>query len=183
MQPPGAAGVDSVMDLDARFERMVREHQQGMFVFALGLCGSRADAEDVAQDAFVRAYRALRGWDEQRVEALAERAWLRRICLNVWKNRIRSSVRHPAGALDEAVPDSDAGPEHQALEGLARREVWGAVAALPEPQRVAVTLRWAEDLPYAEVAEVMGLPVGTVKSHVSRGMAVLRRTLVGREVA
>lgn len=171
------------MDVDARFERMVREHQHGMFVFALGLCGSRAEAEEVAQDAFVRAYRALRGWDQERIETLAERAWLRRICLNVWKNRIRTAVRHPAGALEDSVPDATAGPEECAVEGLRRREVWSAVAGLPDSQRVAVTLRWAEDLPYAEVAEVMGLPVGTVKSHVSRGLAALRRTLVGKEVA
>jgi RNA polymerase sigma-70 factor, ECF subfamily len=171
------------MDLDDRFERMVREHQHGMFVFALGLCGSRAEAEEVAQDAFVRAYRALRTWDAERIEALAERAWLRRICLNVWKNRVRTAVRKPTSTLDESLIDGSPSPEAVAEEAFARGEVWRAVSALPEPQRVAVTLRWADDLSYAQAAEVMELPVGTVKSHVSRGLATLRRTLVGKEVA
>lgn len=171
------------MDLDARFERMVRQHQHGMFVFALGLCGSRAEAEEIAQDAFVRAYRALQGWDPERMQALAERAWLRRICLNVWKNRVRSAVRRPASELGESVPDPAVGPEELALVSASRTAIWSAVAALPEPQRVAVSLRWIDDLPYAEVAQAMEMPVGTVKSHVSRGLAALRRSLAGKEVA
>ena len=172
------------MNLDARFERMVREHQHGMFVFALGLTGSRADAEDVAQDAFVRAYRALRSWDAERLDALAEKAWLRRICLNTWKNRVRAAARRPAVALTETVAANPAdSPEEQALDAVSRDEVWRAVAGLPEPQRAALTLRWVDDLSYAEVAEVMEMPVGTVKSHVSRGLVALRRTLIGQEVA
>ncbi len=172
------------MNLDARFERMVREHEHGMFVFALGLTGSRADAEDIAQDAFVRAYRALRGWDSERLDALAERAWLRRICLNTWKNRVRAAVRRPAVELAETVvADPADSPEEQALAAVSQEEVWRAVAGLPEPQRAAVTLRWLDDLSYAEAAEVMEMPVGTVKSHVSRGLAALRRTLIGQEVA
>jgi RNA polymerase sigma factor (sigma-70 family) len=172
------------MNLDARFERMVREHQHGMFVFALGLSGSRADAEDIAQDAFVRAYRALRGWDPDRLDALSERPWLRRICLNTWKNRVRAAVRRPAVELLETVAADPAdGPEEKALAAVTQGEVWRAVAELPESQRVALTLRWVDDLSYAEVAEVMEMPVGTVKSHVSRGLAALRRMLVGQEVA
>lgn len=171
------------MDVDARFERMVREHQDGVFAFALGLCGSRAEAEDIAQDAFVRAYRALRGWESDRLESLAERAWLRRICLNTWKNRLRTAARKPAGELADTVADGGRGPEETALARADRDRVWRAVAALPEAQRVAVTLRWLNDLSYAEAAEVMGAPVGTVKSHVSRGLAVLRRSLEGKEVA
>lgn len=171
------------MDVDARFERMVREHQHGIFAFALGLSGSRADAEDIAQDALVRAYRALQGWDETRLEALAERSWLRQICLNTWKNRRRAAARRPTGELPETVPDRAAGPEERALVAADRDRVWRAVSALPEPQRVAVTLRWINDLSYAEAAEVMQVPVGTLKSHVSRGLAVLRRTLEGKEVA
>ncbi len=171
------------MEIEARFERMVREHEHGMFVFALGLSGSRAEAEDIAQEGFLRAFRSLRAFDEARLASLAERAWLRRICLNVWKNRVRSAVRHPGGELSEEVADAAPGPEERALDSIARADVWRAVAALPEPQRIAVTLRWVEDLPYAEVAEVMAVPVGTAKSHVSRGLVGLRRLLEGKEVA
>jgi len=80
-------------DLDGAFEAMVREYEDRLYSFALRLTGRREDAEDVAQDAFVRAYRALQGYGLDRVRALALKAWLYRITLNVVRNRYRGKKR------------------------------------------------------------------------------------------
>src|SRR5205085_814689 len=71
------------------FERIVEDHQHRIFGFALGLSGNRSDAEEIAQDAFVRAHRALQGYDEERVRDLRVSAWLHQIALNVFRNRVR----------------------------------------------------------------------------------------------
>src|SRR5215831_4140993 len=76
-------------DLDGSFEAVVREYQDRLYSFALRLTGRPEDAEDVAQDAFVRAYRALQSYGAERVRALALKAWLYRITLNVARNRLR----------------------------------------------------------------------------------------------
>ena len=87
-------------DLDGSFEALVTHFQDRLFTFALRLTGRREDAEEVAQDAFVRAYRALKTYPPERVRAMALKAWLYQVTLNVARNRLRRK-RHPTVSLDE----------------------------------------------------------------------------------
>lgn len=160
----------------ARFELMVREHQQRIFVFALGMTGNRADAEDAAQETFVRAHRALRSFDEARLEALRESGWLHRICLNVCRSRARRVRVH------SELPEQLAAPR-RGIDVAERIDLAAALAALPVGQRTAVVLRHVVGMSSQETAGVMGIPENTVKSHVARGLAALRRRLGAEEVA
>ncbi len=152
------------------FERLVLDHQDRLFAFGLGLSGSRADAEEIAQEAFLRAYRALLEYPEQRQLELKVRPWLYQIALNVFRNRVRGG-RSPVASLNGSEPSPAAGPEESVV---ARREMQRRLAALPARYREPVVLRYVQDLPLAEVAEVLGQPVGTVKSNVHRGLQKLR---------
>lgn len=173
-------------DLDASFERLVRAYQGRLFSFALRWSGSREDAEEIAQDALVRAYRALRGYPAERVLALALRPWLYRIALNVARNRARGR-RLPVVRLAGAEEGADdrlapvgavcAGPEALVERAERRSELGAALARLPARYRAAVILRYVEGLAYAELADVLGQPVGTAKSDVHRGIRLLRKAL------
>jgi RNA polymerase sigma-70 factor, ECF subfamily len=174
-------------DLDRSFERVVVAYQGRICGFALRLTGNPQDAEEVAQDAFVRAYRALRKFEAERIAALALRPWLYQIALNAARNRARVR-RHRTVPLivgEEAERETRDGvpePPDGATEGpaeFAERAGVGAmlarlVAQLPERYRAAVILRHIEGLSYPEAAAVLGQPVGTVKANVHRGTKLLR---------
>jgi RNA polymerase sigma-70 factor (ECF subfamily) len=174
-------------DLDGAFEELVRGHERLVFGLALRVVGDRADAEEVAQDTFERAYHALAGYEVERVAAMRLRPWLARIALNLARNRLRRRPP-PARSLEDgdgqplavAAP-ADAEPAQVAERGQERELLVGLLAALPRPYREAVVLRHVEGLPYAEVAEVLGRPVGTVKTHVHRGVRQLRVELENRK--
>jgi RNA polymerase sigma-70 factor (ECF subfamily) len=169
-------------DLDGAFGQFVAHHQDLVFGLALRWSGRRPqDAEDLAQDAFIRGYRALRGYDRERIVALRTRGWMARIVLNLARNRARDLG--PAGtSLDPgANPAHDPADMDQRLQPAAvaeRREAaraWTALLAdLPPRYRAAVELRHVEGLSYREVAEALERPVNTVKSDVHRGVALLR---------
>lgn len=153
------------------FEQMVQDHQHRIFGFALSLSGNPADAEEIAQDAFIRAHRALMGYDEQRVRELRVSAWLHRIALNVFRNRVRRKLR-------ETVPlESVAEPHANGLLPEELHDLREAVLRLPPRYREAVVLRHVQGFDYAEVASVMGVPAGTAKSDVHRGLAILKEEL------
>ena len=166
-------------DLDTAFPRLVEQHQHRLYAAALALTGCRADAEEVAADALLRAHRALRRYDDQRIRELRLSAWLHRITVNAARNRIRD--RGPAtaeitDALGLAAPDAH-GPDSvvDRLDGTERLR--RHLARLPRAQREAVVLRHVQDLTYADVAGALGRPVGTVKADVHRGLARLRAGL------
>src|SRR5579863_9869034 len=100
-------------DLDAGYEAFVRAHSAAVYSAALRLSGSRVEADDLAQETFVRAYRALRRFEAERVLTLESRAWLLTITLNLWRNDLRRAARRPgqAGAPERDVPDPGPGPE------------------------------------------------------------------------
>ena len=174
-------------DLDSAFEELVRGHERLVFGLALRVVGDRGDAEEVAQDTFERAYHALAGYPAERVAAMRLRPWLAQIALNLARNRLRRRPP-PARPLEDgdgqplavAAP-ADAEPAQVAERDHERELLVGLLAALPRPYREAVVLRHVEGLPYAEVAEVLGRPVGTVKTHVHRGVRQLRVMLRRRE--
>jgi len=166
-------------DLDTGFPRLVRALQDGVFAGALRLTGSRADAEEITQEAFVRAYRALGSYPPDRVRDLRLREWVWTIALNLCRNRARSRRRHPEEPLDgwAAAPDPAPGPEQEALAGAERERLARHLAQLPWAMRSAVVLRHVAGLPYAEVVVALGRPIGTVKSDVHRGLQRLQRSL------
>jgi RNA polymerase sigma-70 factor (ECF subfamily) len=174
-------------DLDGSFEELVVVHQRLVFGLALRVVGDRGDAEEVAQDTFERAYHALAGYDTERVAAMRLRPWLARIALNLARNRLRR--RPPPGRpledgdgqpLPVAAPAASQ-PDQLAERRQERELLAELLAGLPRPYREAVVLRHVEGLAYAEVAEVLGRPVGTVKTHVHRGVRQLRDSLEHRE--
>jgi RNA polymerase sigma-70 factor, ECF subfamily len=158
---------------DRVFERLVRDHQDRIFALGLALTGNRHDAEDVAQDTFIRAYKALATYSPERVRDLKQKAWLHRIAVNVVRNRVRG-VRPRMVELNGSEPDVATGPEEDVLRKAEIDELAARVACLPARYREAVVLRHVQDLSYAEVAETLGQPVGTVKANVHRGLKILR---------
>ena len=155
------------------FERMVNEHQDRVFALSLALTGNRHDAEEVAQDTFLRAYRALVTYSPDRIRELKQKAWLHRIALNVVRNRVRG-VRPRLVELNGSEPDHTPGPEAGALLKADIDALAGRVAALPARYRDAVVMRHVQELSYEEAADALGQPVGTVKSNVHRGLKLLR---------
>jgi len=180
---------DLASDLDAAFESLVLAYQDRLFAFAFRLCASREDAEEVAQDAFVRAYRAMKTYSPDRIRALALRAWLYQIALNVARNRFRRK-RHPMVSLSldhgrgeddgwrpraiDPADDPDERPDRRLEKRRARRDVASLVRALPDRYRAPIVLRYVEGLPVEEVAAILKQPIGTAKSNLHRGVNALR---------
>ncbi len=166
-----------VDDLDEGFAGLVHAYQQVVYSVALRATGRPADAEDLAAEAFLRAYRALLGYSRERIRSLRPRAWLVTIVLNTWRNTVRDASRRPADvAVAEPPEQPSSGPsvEQLAERGELRAELGELVGQLPENQRIAVTLRHTVGMSTSEVAAAMGVPKGTAKSHASRGLSRLR---------
>lgn len=170
-------------DLSGSFERVVLTFQDRLYAFAHRYCGNAQDAEEITQDAFVRAYRALATYPADRLRALALRPWLYRITLNLTRNRRRGRrlqlVSLDAPDTGAALTPLDEGPRApERLESAERRRALARlVAGLPDRYRAAVILRHVEGLGYADIAVVLGQPVGTTKANVHRGLALLRAAL------
>jgi RNA polymerase sigma-70 factor (ECF subfamily) len=170
------------VDLDSHFEGLVRAFQDRLYGFALRLTANPQDAEEAAQDAFVRAYRALQRYPSERIAELRLRPWLYQITLNVVRNRVRRphlAVETMDAPTADGLPDhaADQQPETAALGAERQAELARALAALPERYASAVILRHVQGLSYAEAAQVLDQPVGTTKSDVHRGVRLLREAL------
>ncbi len=167
-------------DLDGAFDSLVRGHVDRLYSIALRLTGDRRDAEEAAQDALVSAYRALGGYERQRIRTLALRPWLATIVVNAVRNRRRrASDRQPPVGLDEPAVErlrapGPTQPESAAIRHEAGGHLGALVAALPERYRGPIVLRYVDDLPYSDIAQVLGRREGTVKAQVHRGLALLR---------
>ena len=161
-------------DVDSAFEALVQVHVSRLYTIALRILGDRRDAEEAAQDALVRAHRALSTYDEGRIRELRLRAWLTTIVVNVCRNRTR--VRRVS--TTELGFDPGAEP---AVDPVARRDVrdaWaGLLMTLPPAQRIPIVLRHVDGLSYSEMSAALGRPEGTLKAQVHRGLAALRDAL------
>ena len=170
-------------DLDGTFERVVRAHQDRLYSIALRMLGDTGDAEEAAQDAFVRAYRALGRYEAKRIRELQLRPWLATIVLNLCRSRLarRPVVVRRQVSLDAPLP-GNLEPRAEEARGpaaaTARRasaEAWaGLLLNLPPAYRSAVVLRHVDGLSYPELAIALDRPEGTVKAQVHRGLAMLR---------
>lgn len=158
-------------DRDA-FAELVDREAAAVYRTCLRILGRREDAEDVTQESFVAAFRALRTYRGSG----SPRGWLMRIAQRQAYRRL--AQRRPGAELhqvDEArLADRSADPERAAALAETRDEVHDAVAALPEPYRETVSLRFFGELSLAEVAEATGRPLATVKTHLRRGLERLR---------
>jgi RNA polymerase sigma factor (sigma-70 family) len=159
------------------FEELVRRHQEVAFRVAVLITGNAADAQDAAQEAFVKAYYAL---DRFRLDA-PFRPWLLRIVANEARNRRRSAGRRDA--LEVAVTaerssgDAAPSPEETAIRHEREQVLLAALNRLNETDRLVIAHRYLLELSEAETAAALGLRTGTVKSRLSRALARLREEL------
>lgn len=172
-------------DLDGTFELLVRAHVDRCHAIALRILGNSHDAEEVASDALVRAYRALAGYGPDRIRELRLRAWLATIVVNLCRNKVRRHVLPStplaplieAGAEPHAAADTD--PAVLAERASEAARLGALLAGLPERYRVPIVLRHVDDLSYAELAGILGRPEGTLKAQVHRGLALMRAAMAG----
>jgi len=166
------------------FERDALGYTNQLYAAALRMTRNPADAEDLVQETFLKAYRA---YDQFR-EGTNLKAWLYRILTNTFINTYRREARRPAEVdLDEVedlylykrlagnggVPSA----ETEVLEQLGEAEVKAAIDRLPEYFRLPVVLADAEGFSYKEIAEILEIPIGTVMSRLHRGRKILQREL------
>ena len=162
-------------------------HLDAVYRFALRLSGSPDQAQDLVQETFLRAYRS---WD-QYTRGTRAKSWLFTICRNVFlrgRERVQRHDRVVAESLDgsSALPApvnplwgrvDGVDPEGEFFEAIVDDEILAAIDGLPEEYRTAVVLSDLEGLAYAEVAELLEVPVGTVKSRLFRGRRLLQKVL------
>ena len=168
---------------NSAFDLLVRKYQHRISAVVYRFVPDHAEAQDITQDAFIRAYRALPNF---RGDAQFY-TWLYRIAVNTAKNFLVASKRRPPTA-DIAAEDAEhlAGggrlhdhdtPEHQLLRGEIEQAVTDTVAGLPEELRQAITLREVDGLSYEEIAQLMQCPIGTVRSRIFRAREAIDQTL------
>ncbi|HZH44361.1 MAG TPA: RNA polymerase sigma factor RpoE [Lysobacter sp.] len=167
----------------AAFDALVRRHQHRVLAVVGRYIADWSECQDVAQDTFLRAYRALGSF---RGDAQFS-TWLHRIAVNTAKNHLVAHQRRPPNEDVDATEAEqfDAGerlretatPEHELLREEIERTVMRAVEGLPEELRVAITLREVDGLSYEEIAQRMGCPIGTVRSRIFRAREAIDQQL------
>ena len=159
-------------DLDSTFPRVVEEMGTSLFWGLRRMCGDHQEAEDLTQETFIRAYRALSGYDAQRIGSMDLRPWLWTIAMNMGRNHLRSRSRRPTYV--EMTETGTEDPEPMDDAAWDRR-----LSKLNGHQRTAVVLRHVVGMGIEEIANATGRPEGTVKADVHRGLARLRTTIEG----
>ena len=172
---PAMFGIDETLrraaggDHDA-FAELIREHEAMVFSIALHFFHDRPRAEEIAQEVFLQMYRRL-----SEIESPAHLTfWLRRVTTHRCIDNHRQT-RPRLVALDGVTQPEEPDP-------FLSRRLRALMLRLPPKQRIVITMRYQEDLEPAEIAEILGMPANTVKSHLRRGLAALREWL-GRETA
>ena len=161
------------------FNRLMAEHERKMYAVALRMCGNREDAQDCLQEAMLRIYRSISSFKGQSSFG----TWVYRITMNTCLDELRRKKNKAAASLDSLVDagwsptdESDTPEKHSERKAL-RRELSGAIRELPEDMRSAVVLRDIHGYSYDEIAQVLDVNVGTVKSRISRAREKLRGKL------
>ena len=173
------------------FDALVREHQQRIFRVVMALVRDSELASNLTQDCFVRAYESrgtFRG--DSSVST-----WLIRIAMNLVRDHARNRrqafwkrlFQRPADEPDvesvvEAVKDERSGPDRQVLAKEELEAVWAAVSELAPQQREVFVLRFSEEMSLDEIADVLGVKLGTVKTHLSRALTAVRMKVRGKEI-
>ena len=161
------------------WEQVVTEHSARVYRLAYRLTGNKHDAEDLTQEVFVRVFRSLSSYTPGTFEG-----WLHRITTNLFLDQVRRKQRIRFDALgddaNDRLPGRDPGPERAFEHANLDIDVQAALDALPPDFRAAVVLADIEDLSYEEIATTLGIKLGTVRSRIHRGRALLRTALVDR---
>jgi RNA polymerase sigma-70 factor (ECF subfamily) len=163
------------------WESLVSEHSPRVYRLAFRLTGNGYDAEDLAQEVFVRAFRALPTFEPGNVGA-----WLHRITTNLFLDQARRRTRirfDPLGDDETRVSAPDPAPDAFVTGGMLDADVESALQSLPPDFRVAVVLCDIEGLSYEEIADVLDAKVGTIRSRIHRGRGMLRKALAHRAPA
>src|SRR6266508_2004106 len=167
-------------DLDS-FNQLILRWERPIYALAYRVIGQEEDARDVAQETFLRAFRALPGFKGQAKFS----SWLYRIALNLCRDWMRRQRRTPVVQMPEGVDPielaSERGPV-ESIETLVERQELSAVVAdamarLPEEQRTAIILKEYHGMTFQEIADLQGCPLSTVKTRLYQGLSVLRRHL------
>lgn len=160
-------------DLEA-FDRLVAAHEDHIYHAAYRITGNAEDARDAAQETFLKAFRAL---PRYRHEA-AFSTWLHRIAVNASLDIVRRRPQVPPLSLEDvALPAASGNPEPEVERSELQRRVHQGLARLAPDHRVIVVLRDLQGLAYEEIAEVLRIPIGTVRSRLSRAREALRALL------
>jgi RNA polymerase sigma-70 factor (ECF subfamily) len=158
-------------DRRRRFEAQALPHLDAAYNLARWLSRSQADADDIVQDAMLRAFRAFDGF-----RGGDAKAWILTIVRNCWRSAGAASKRRGHTSLEDEKLVADDDPEATAIQAGTRRRLDVLVAQLPEEFREVLILREMEDMSYREIAEITGTPIGTVMSRLARARAILRET-------
>jgi RNA polymerase sigma-70 factor (ECF subfamily) len=168
-------------DLES-FNDLVRLYQDQLFALVVRMVPDRDQASDAVQEAFFSAFRNLTSFRGGSVKS-----WLNRICVNAAMDQQRSKKRRPVQPYPELDDESwqppagiEADPERTALDAERTRLLAGALAGITDDQRAAIVLYDVEGYDYAEIAEMTGVSLGTVKSRIHRGRLALRALLEDR---
>jgi len=171
----------------AAFAELAMEHMPALYSAALRMTRNAADAEDLVQETYLKAYRGFDSFSE----GTNLKAWLYRILTNTYINAYRAAKRRPEVSDVEDVEDlylyhriapeagSTRSAEDEVLAGFTDDEVKAAIEALPDAFRIAVLLADVEGFSYKEIAEITDVPIGTVMSRIHRGRRALEKTLAG----
>ena len=157
------------------FNELVLRHRRGVFVTAAGMLGSDQDADDIAQEVFIKVYSALKDFRGDS----AFYTWVYRITVNLCLNRLRTRKTKSFFGLekvDQVMPSgerADRGAEASELNQLAKK----AISELPEKQRIVFILRHFHELPHAEIAKIVDREVGTIKANYFQAVRKLRLSL------
>lgn len=179
-------------DVDVYYEYLVLLYWHQLKAFILSRTGNALDAEDIAQEVFIRAYVALEHYSLQQRQELKARAWLYKIAWNLYYNFVNRSPEQQGLSITledwevteafERDEESDVNPE-EIFERLERRqELEALVATLPHQYQAVVSLYYFEELSLQEVADVLNQPLGTVKVYVRRGVQQLRKIVQIRQI-
>jgi RNA polymerase sigma-70 factor (ECF subfamily) len=171
-------------DVEPRFEAEALPLLPGLYSAAYRLTRNPSDAEDLVQETFLRAYRGFHQFEE----GTNLKAWLYRILMNTFINDYRKRQRQPQTVSDDEIPDwylyskmAESGMEPSAetsvIEALPDEEVQEALSSLPDQFRMAVLLADVEGFSYKEIADITGVPIGTVMSRLHRGRKALEKRL------
>lgn len=161
------------------FNELLGLHEKKMYAVCIRMCANQEDAQDCLQEAMLRIYRSISGFKGQSSFS----TWLYRVTMNTCLDELRKKKNKQTTSLDGLLdtgwsPSDDYDtPEHHAIEDERKKAIRGAIAELPEDMRSVIVLRDIEGFSYDEIAVMLGINVGTIKSRISRGREKLREKI------